>query len=214
MIAVVDYGLGNLRSVIGALEFLGAAAMTTRDSKDLFEADKLVLPGVGSFTAAMDHIDRRDLRGPIIECVRERKKPILGICLGMQLLASSGDEEGPTPGLGLIPAEVKLFPDVAPPAGPLRVPHIGFNTTTIVAQQGKRSPLYAGLGERAEFYFIHSYRMVCTDDADVSGWCEYGGRFAASVERGHIYGAQFHPEKSQTNGLRLLQNFVRLDAPC
>lgn len=207
MIAIVDYGLGNVRSVMGALEFLGVSAKVTTSPDDLFAATKLILPGVGSFRAAIENIDRRNLREPIVSCVRGQNKPILGICLGMQLLAEVGEEDGPSAGLGLIPGEVKHFPEFAPP---IRVPHIGFNSVSFVCSQ----PLFEGLGDRADFYFVHSYRMVCTDAADVSSWCEYGDRFTASVQRGHVYGTQFHPEKSQTSGLRLLKNFVELEVPC
>jgi glutamine amidotransferase len=212
MIAIVDYGLGNVRSVMSALEFLGVCATITRNPDDLFAAEKLILPGVGSFRAAMENIHRRDLQAPIVACVREHKTPILGICLGMQLLAESGDEDGTTPGLGLIAGEVTHFPDVAPP---MRIPHIGFNTATFVQGEGS---IFQGLGPHADFYFVHSYRMICSEPSDVSSSCEYGERFTASVQRGHIYGTQFHPEKSQSNGLRVLKNFVGLTSttrpPC
>jgi len=209
MIAIVDYGSGNLRSVMGALEFLGARAVITGDARDVAMADKLILPGVGSFRVAMENIDRRGLRAPLLESVRERGTPILGICLGMQILADVGDEDGPTPGLGLIPGAVRRFPDFAPP---LRVPHIGFNSVTFVEPEGS---ILAALGDSADFYFIHSYRLICDDPKDVSGWCEYGGeRFAASVERAHILGAQFHPEKSQTNGLVVLKSFLERSWAC
>jgi glutamine amidotransferase len=207
MIAIVDYGLGNVRSVMSALEFLGAPALITENPDDLLAAEKLILPGVGSFRAAMENIHRRNLEAPILACVRDHQKPILGICLGMQLLAQSGDEDGPTPGLGLIAGRVTDLPRLPPP---MRVPHIGFNTATFAVRE--RS-IFDGLGPHADFYFVHSYRMICTDPSDVSSSCEYGEAFTSSVQRGHIYGTQFHPEKSQSNGLRVLKNFVGLGPP-
>jgi glutamine amidotransferase len=200
MIAIVDYGMGNLRSVQNALEFVGASCTITGDTATLLDADKVILPGVGSFRAAMENIERRGLRAPLDRCVHQQGKPFLGICLGMQLLAERGDEDGPSDGLGFLPAEVKRFPFKDPS---LPIPHIGFNA---VALGGR--PLFAGLGDSADFYFVHSFRMECREAGDVVGWCEYGERFAAAVEHGNVVGTQFHPEKSQTNGLRLLANFV------
>ena len=207
MIAVIDYGLGNLRSVVGALTFLGAEAIIASCETDLMRADKLVLPGVGSFRTAMENIDERALRAPILRAVTERKLPILGICLGMQLLATEGEEDGRTPGLGLVPGVVRHLDQHAT----LPLPHIGFNEVVI---SPTRRTMFEGMRGSTDFYFVHSYHLVCHDDQDVSSRCSYGSRFTASIERGNIFGVQFHPEKSQTNGLRLIQNFVRLPVPC
>lgn len=206
MIAIVNYGMGNLRSVLGALEFLGADACVTDSIGDLRESEKVVLPGVGSFRAAMENIRKLGFEDVIRRSVVDLGKPILGVCLGMQLLADSGDEDGPTPGLGLIRGAVKRFPfdDASLP-----VPHVGFNSVRFVPHP---EDLAAGLGERADFYFVHSYRMVCAEAGDVAGWCEYGEPFVAAVQKGRIYGTQFHPEKSQSNGLKVLKNFIELKA--
>ncbi len=201
MIGIVDYGLGNLRSVQGALEFLGAPSQITRDPAVLKECSKLILPGVGSFRVAMENIHAKGLFDVLLECARVQRTPLLGICLGMQLLAQSGEEDGATPGLGLIDGVVRRFELDSSFA----VPHIGFNSAKFVGRDGS---LFSGLGEQAEFYFVHSYRFECSNADDVAAWCEYGERFTASVQRGNVFGTQFHPEKSQTNGLRVLKNFI------
>lgn len=202
MIGVVDYGLGNIRSVQGALEFLGASSVISRDVSTLLACEKLILPGVGSFREAMNNIRDLGLTETLQAFSREHHKPMLGICLGMQLLAERGEEDGETPGLSLIPGVVRHFPP-----SKLPVPHVGFNTTRFVVRPNS---LFDALGPEAEFYFVHSYRFEASSDDDVSGWCDYGGRFAAALQRGAVYGTQFHPEKSQTNGLRVLQNFIKL----
>jgi len=202
MITIVDYGLGNLRSVENALEFLGCPHHTTAKPAEIADAKKLILPGVGSFRAAMDCIESRDLRSPILEAV-ERGAFMLGICLGMQLLAQSGDEDGRTDGLALIPGRVTRL---TPTSGE-KIPHIGFNAVEFAHDDS----LFSGLGVSAEFYFVHSFRFDCSEPSDVIGWCNYAGRFAAVVRRQRVYGMQFHPEKSQTNGLRLLLNFIALE---
>lgn len=202
MIGIVDYGLGNLRSVQGALEFLGAKSTVSRDPATLMSCEKLVLPGVGSFREAMTNIHDKGLFDVLRRFPEEHGKPMLGICLGMQLLSEHGEEDGATPGLGLIPGRVRHFPENSLP-----IPHVGFNTARFVERP--RS-IFGGLGNQTEFYFVHSYRFEPTDPADVSAWCSYAGDFAAAVQKGPIYGTQFHPEKSQTNGLRVLKNFVQL----
>lgn len=202
MIGIVDYGMGNLHSVQNALEFLGAACRVTRDEQALLDCDKIVLPGVGSYRAAMRNIEGTGLREILDRCVNQQGKPLLGICLGMQLLAERGDEDGPSEGLGFVSGHVKRF-SVEEQAR-LAIPHTGFNAVTF----SSAAALADGLGASADFYFVHSYRMECRDPADVIGWCDYGERFAAIVQRGNVLGTQFHPEKSQTNGLRLLANFI------
>ena len=204
MIAVINYGMGNLCSVLHGLEFLGANVCVTEDAAQILAAEKLILPGVGSFRVAMENIRSVGLFDVIRRAVLEEMKPILGICLGMQLLAEEGTEDGVTTGLGLVPGRVERF---SFRDSRLTIPHIGFNTVRFPEPD---LSLAEGLGTHADFYFVHSYRMLCRDAGDVAGWCNYGGEFTAMVRRGHIYGTQFHPEKSQTNGLRMLENYVRL----
>lgn len=199
IVGIIDYGMGNLRSVQSALELFHVDVRVTDDAAVLRQCDRLVLPGVGSFFRAMENIRERRLDTAIRQLVDEGK-PLFGICLGMQLLASRGTEDQETAGLGLIDAVVEAFP-----AGDLPVPHVGFNEVRFTGTEGNLSE---GLGDKADFYFVHSYRMVCASDEDVAGWCDYGKPFAALVKRGHVLGAQFHPEKSQSNGLKLLNRFL------
>ncbi len=208
MLAIVDYGMGNLRSVQNALEALDVPCAITRDKQQLLDADRLVLPGVGSFRAAMDALDALGLREVLDTCVRSQGKRLLGICLGMQLLCEEGEEDGPTRGLGYLPGRVTRF---ELPKG-MPVPHIGFNAVELA---GDASGLGAGLAPSADFYFVHSYRLPSPSANEggsehVVGTCQYGESFSAVVARGSVFGTQFHPEKSQTNGLRLLRNFVSL----
>jgi len=202
-VTVVDYGMGNLRSIRGALEFLGVPHRVSADPAEIAAADRLILPGVGSFGAAMRNIEARGLGEPLEEAVMRRGRPILGICLGMQLFAAWGEEEGRTRGLGWIPGRVARFRFDDPS---LKVPHVGFNTAEVARGD---EPLFEGLGGGADFYFVHSYRLEPEEPSSVTSWTDYGGRFPASVRRGNVTGTQFHPEKSQSNGLRLLRNFAR-----
>ncbi len=205
IVGVVDYGMGNLRSVQSALELFKAEVRITDDAALLAGCDGLILPGVGSFFRAMQHIEERGLR-EVLHGLVDDGLPLLGICLGMQLLAREGSEDGVAAGLGFIDARVERLDVVDRP-----VPHVGFNATRFT-EQGRA--LCGGLGASADFYFVHSYRMVCSDDDDVAGWCDYGGEFAAVVKRGNVMGVQFHPEKSQSNGLKLIQSFLQLAAAC
>lgn len=199
MVAVIDYGMGNQRSVEKALERVGAKAEITRDSGRIRAADGVVLPGVGAFPLAMRNLDKLGLDHEI-RAVAEAGKPLLGICLGMQLLFECSAEFEPTVGLGLIPGVVTpLRP------GGLRVPHIGWNEVELV----RSSPLTDGLPPGGcAFYHVHSLAARPSDHHDVVGSTTYGERFATIVARGSVFGAQFHPEKSSANGLRLLQSFV------
>lgn len=202
MIAIVDYGLGNVHSVRSALDYLGFQSRITNATDALRDARKLILPGVGSFRVAMENIRGLGLDEIIHEHVANGR-PLLGICLGMQLLGTSGVEDGETNGLGLIAGRVERLQLAAD----IPIPHIGFNLATFA----KRSPLFQDLSDNsADFYFVHSYCMRCLDEADVTAWCMYGERFVASVQRGNVFGTQFHPEKSQANGLRVLKNFAEL----
>jgi imidazole glycerol-phosphate synthase subunit HisH len=203
MIAIIDYGMGNLYSVKHALDYLGADCKITRSKDDLLASDKLILPGVGSFKHAMANINQFGLVETLNKCVLEMKKPIIGICLGMQLLSEEGEEDGLTKGLGWINGRAIKLKN----GNGLPVPHIGFNTVHFVSSPYN---LFDGLDSQADFYFVHSYQMECTSSKDISGWCNYGEKFVASVQRQNIWGTQFHPEKSQTNGLRVLNNFMKL----
>jgi glutamine amidotransferase len=200
-VAVVDYGMGNRRSVQKALQHVGASSSITRDHDELMAADGLVIPGVGAFPLAMRRLQELGLA----ELIRSRaasNTPILGICLGMQLLFERSLELEPTDGLGLIEGDVTRLN-----TGGLRVPHIGWNEVVFERQ----TPLTAGLPQSGcPFYHVHSLASRPKHAADVAGSTEYGERFATLVAHGNVFGAQFHPEKSSAHGLRMLQNFVEL----
>jgi glutamine amidotransferase len=196
---VIDYGMGNRRSVEKALERAGAATSITRDPAELGAADGLVLPGVGAFPLAMRNLRELGL-AELIHARVEDGVPLLGICLGMQLLLDSSEELQPTAGLGLIPGVVTRLQTSG-----LRVPHIGWNEVHFE----RRSSLTEGLSaDGCAFYHVHSFAPRPAESADVVGSTEYGERFATIVERGRVFGVQFHPEKSSADGLRLLENFV------
>jgi len=199
-IVIVDYGMGNLTSVANALRFLGGAPLVSDDPARVREADAIILPGVGAFAQAMENLERRGLVPALSEQVRERGRPFLGICLGMQLLAESSTEMGPHRGLGWIRAHaVELQRDERLP-----VPHVGWNDVRAVAS----TPLFTHLPAATNFYFDHSYQLVCDDARDVAAVCAYGADLVAAVHRDNIFAVQFHPEKSQIKGLELLRNFL------
>ena len=200
-VAVVDYGLGNVRSVVGAIERLGRTAVLTNRVDELGEADRLILPGVGAFGDGMSHLRARGLVEPLTRLVCDERKPILGICLGAHLFARVGQEFGEHEGLGWIDADVVAL--TAAEQG-LRVPHVGWNELHPL----RASVLLANLRPGALFYYVHSYYLRFRTPEVVTGECEYGGRFAATFETGNVYGTQFHPEKSQRDGLTLLANFL------
>jgi glutamine amidotransferase len=203
VITIVNYKMGNIRSIVNALEYLGIPSCVTSSPQEILQSKKLILPGVGSYSVAMQNLQSMDLIGPLNKVVLINKQPILGICLGMQLLAESGTEDGQVQGLGWIPGHVRRFKF---DNQSYRIPHTGFNSVQFGAE---KSALYKSLGDYADFYFVHSYHMEC-DDKYVSGWVDYHGRFVSSVERENVYGAQFHPEKSQSNGLMVLRNFSKI----
>ena len=205
MIAIVDYGIGNLRSVEKALQRVGAKASVTADPAALDAAHGVVLPGVGAFGDGMARLRARQLVDPVIRQV-ERQKPLLGICLGMQLLFEESDEMGLHQGLGLLPGRVVRFPE-----GELKVPHIGWNQLRR-ADPCPEMALLEGIPHGAYAYFVHSYFAAPEEPGDVLAKTDYGLEFASVVGRGRIYGAQFHPEKSQDVGLRLLGNFADMVA--
>jgi glutamine amidotransferase len=198
-VVIVDYGMGNIRSVHNALARLGCSVTTSDKVEDLKNADALVLPGVGAFGEAVSNLTSRGLVDPLIRLVREDRKPLLGICLGMQLLADTSCERGVHKGLGLIPGEIQRIE--VPPT--LRLPHVGWNSVHIQ----RPAPLFSEVPEGGAFYFVHSYHFVCNPE-HVAATTDYGGEVVAAVQKDRVYGVQFHPERSQTNGLLLLANFV------
>lgn len=199
-LGIIDYGMGNLSSVTKMALRTGAEVRVISNSSELAWADRLVLPGVGAFPDAMTELARRDLIHPLKKAVFEDKKPILGICLGMELMAKSSDEIRPTEGLGWLNAQIVPFDR----ASGIRVPHVGWNQISV----RQKSPLLEGVAEGSFFYFVHSYHMVCEDKSQVAATTSYGGEVVAAVHRDNIYGAQFHPEKSQASGFIVFMNFV------
>jgi glutamine amidotransferase len=203
-VGIVDYGMGNRRSVEKALERVGARVVLTGDHDALDAADGLIVPGVGAFPAAMARLRESGLDDLVVRRA-QAGTPVLGLCLGMQLLFERSVEFGGDTGLGLLPGEVvALRPD--PPS--MKIPHIGWNEVAMT----RSSPLTAGLPERCAFYHVHSFVARPTEDGDVLGRGDYGGPFVSMVARDPIYGVQFHPEKSSTNGLALLRNFTAICA--
>ena len=201
MIGIIDYGLGNLTSVAGAVRKLGYEPRITADPAELAAADKLILPGVGAFPDGMANLAERGLIDVLGDLVLKRRKPILGICLGFQLLGQSSEEFGHTAGLGWVDAPVTLL---APDDAALRVPHVGWNEV----RKAGDCILFDGIDDGALFYFVHKYKMEAPASATVAATCDYGGTFTAAVQKGPVFGTQFHPEKSQQAGLALLRNFL------
>ena len=199
MIAIIDYGRGNLGSVEKAFERVGIPALVTQDARAVAEADAVVLPGDGAFHDAMVNLDRLGLMAALRGAL-DGRRPFLGICLGYQLLFSSSEEFGEGRGLDVIPGVVRRFPPGR------KVPHMGWNGV----EHGGALRLFEGIPEGAHFYFVHSYYPEPASAALRRAWCDYGVRFAAAIEQGTIHATQFHPEKSQRWGLRLLENFATL----
>ena len=196
--AIVDYGVGNLKSVTNAMDYLGLSTRITSDTRELELADAIILPGVGAFPDAAERLRETGLAGLLAE--QAARKPMLGICLGMQLLFDRGEEVRPCEGLGLVHGSVKKIQT------PHKLPHIGWNTLTFPGE----FPLFRGLDEGASVYFVHSYCALADDPADVIAWTDYGAPVTAAVNHGLVYGCQFHPEKSGEVGLRILRNFTAL----
>lgn len=201
-ITVIDYGMGNLWSVLSALRYLGCNPSISGDPNKIASANSLLLPGVGSFRKAMIALQGKGLDRAIVEAVQIKGRKILGICLGMQLMGTSSSEDGDTPGLGLIKGTVEKF--TPQENGINKIPHIGFDSV----HSQSDACLFKGLQQVADFYFVHSYRMLSAGLSGKAATCHYGVEFLAAYEQDNIFATQFHPEKSQTNGLILLKNFM------
>ncbi len=204
-VGIVDYGMGNLRSVAKAIEKVGGDAIVNQDPKVLFGTDRLILPGVGAFRDAIAELNRRNLVTLIRDWV-DADRPFLGVCLGLQLLFDRSFEGGEFEGLGVIPGDVVRF-QVKEEA--MKIPHMGWNSVEV---RQEPTALMSGISESPHFYFVHSYYAVPARSEDVWLTSNYGGNFCAAVRRGNLFATQFHPEKSQRDGLQLLTNFVHLES--
>jgi len=207
VIGIVDYGLGNILSVYHALEMVGAEVKICARPESLTDVDRIVLPGVGAFRDCMANLVERGFVEILEKAVFDQGKPILGICLGMQAMARKSFEGGEHQGLGWIDGDVV---GLEPRDPSMRVPHIGWNDI----QYRRESQLFAGLPASPDFYFVHSYYMKCDNEEDVDATCNYGGAVTAAVRRNNIFATQFHPEKSQDYGLKILENFLKWDSVC
>jgi len=202
-VTIIDYGMGNLQSIATALEHCNVTVMISDDSDEIFSADKLILPGVGAFADCMHNLCSCGLDRIVREAVTDHKIPLLGICLGMQLLADTGFEGGVIPGLGLVSGDViKLLP-FDPKE---RIPHVGWNEVNYP----KSNPIFAQIPEGSDFYFVHSYHFVPKSASSIIGVTPYCDIFVSAINERHIWGVQFHPEKSSILGLTLINNFLAL----
>jgi len=201
MVTIINYGMGNIGSIANMIERIGYKSIIASDVSQIESADKIILPGVGNFDKAMYNINQSGLRDVIKKMASENKIPILGICLGMQIMCKKS-EEGCEAGLGLIDAEVKRFSFSQ--KDKLKIPHMGWNTVKAY----KNEPLFAAIQKEPRFYFVHSYHVVCHNSADILTTTEYGYEFHSSFSNNNILGVQFHPEKSHKFGMQLLKNFI------
>ena len=201
MIAIIDYDAGNLKSVEKALQHLGQDCKITRNAKEILEADKVILPGVGAFADAMEKLQKYDLID-VIHQVVDKKTPFLGICLGLQLMFESSEESPGVEGLGLLPGKILKIPETPG----MKVPHMGWNSLKI----DPNSRLFKGIPDGNYVYFVHSYYLKAGSEDIVAATTEYGTHIHAAVEKGNLYACQFHPEKSSQTGLKILENFISL----
>lgn len=201
-VTIIDYGMGNIRSVLNALNFLGFQSKLSSNPEEVVNSELMILPGVGAFRKAMESLQSLGLDKAIKEAVLVRKTKILGICLGMQLLAESSSEDGYTDGLGLIRGHVERFTEAEVLGN--KIPHVGFDQIWA----NRESQLLSNISNGSDFYFVHAYRLLNSNVEGIPMFCKYGGEFLAAYENGNIFATQFHPEKSQTNGLKLLSNFL------
>lgn len=199
-VAIVDYDMGNVQSVANAFENLGCDVVITSRKNELDDADSIILPGVGAFGEGIKHLDQMKLIPVLEDQVLKKKKRFLGICLGMQLLAEEGFEFGHHKGLGWIPGKVCKLE-----VGDLRLPHVGWNNLQAV----RAEPLFEGMRQDPDFYFVHSFHFVCEDKSHIVATTDYGQEFTSVVGKENIWGVQFHPEKSQKMGQKLLENFLK-----
>jgi glutamine amidotransferase len=204
MIGIIDYGLGNIKAFSNIYKSLDIKYKIVQKSEELKDITKIILPGVGAFDDAMNKFNESGLRDGVEKMVLNEKKPLLGICVGMQILAESSDE-GTEKGLGWINASVKIF-DTKTINHDTKLPHMGWNTIDI---QPKNEPLFQDLEQQAKFYFLHSYYFQC-EDSNIIAETEYGEKYTSAVRSDNIYGVQFHPEKSHSFGLKILQNFSKI----
>jgi glutamine amidotransferase len=207
LIAIIDYGMGNLRSVQKGFEAVGVEAIVTSDSKKILSARSVVLPGVGAFKACMDNLEKFDLIDTVKKSVQSGK-PFLGICLGLQLLFSQAEEFGSVSGLDILKGKVVGFKDAPNSGDPLKIPHMGWNNVEVKPS----NPLFDSVPNRSYFYFVHSYYVVPEDKATVATTTNYGVDFVSGIHHENIHAFQFHPEKSQELGLTVLRNFSRLSS--
>lgn len=205
MIVIIDFGLGNLRSVYIKIKRIWGEVIISSDIKEIGLADKLILPGVGNFASGMKNLNERKLTGIIVKKVLTQKTPILGICLGMQLL-STFSEEGNIEGLNMINARTIRFRIPDKDKFKLKIPHMGWNSV----KAGNNSILLKNIPENSLFYFVHSYHLYSEDPDFLAGTSEYGYEFISLIEKGNVFGTQFHPEKSQDAGIQLLKNFIKI----
>ncbi len=209
MIAIIDYDAGNIKSVEKAFSYLGAETTVTRDPKEIFRADRVVLPGVGSFGDAMNRLNEYGLVSTIREVV-DNKTPFLGICLGQQLLFDSSDESEGVSGLGILRGKIVSIPEKDKEGNAYKIPQIGWNSLSFP----RKGRLYKDIPEGAYVYFVHSYYLNADDKDIVTATTEYSVTIEASVECGNVFACQFHPEKSGVTGLKIIENFCKLGASC
>ena len=205
-VGIINYGMGNIQSVANALRFLGYHPAISSSVDVLRKADAIIVPGVGAFGEAMHNLEKLRLIDFLEEDVLKLRKPFLGICLGMQLLARRSEEQGSHDGLGWIDAEIVQIPHETS----LRVPHVGWNQLSI----RQKEPLFARLVAHRHYYFDHSFYMRCHDESAIVATCDYGSDMVVAIRKDHIFAVQFHPEKSQSAGLKLLRNFLNFSEGC
>ena len=203
-VTVVDYGMGNIHSLVSALTYLGAQVEVSAEASKICRSSLIILPGVGSFPAAMSIIQKRSIDIALRETLENPTSRLLGICLGMQLLGQASTEDGGADGLGILEFEVQKFGEAE--KGSLPLPHIGFNAVF----HNSQSSLFKGMGESADYYFVHEFQCSVGRSGALESLSTYGDIFLAAIEDGQVFGTQFHPEKSQTNGLRVLSNFLQI----